>query len=396
MACAPIVTGDEFLTRTLAHIDCQAQVIGSYGYQALGQPGSLASSVVAGLLTLFIALFAIRLLFGPQPVGRDAVYGVLTIGIVLTLAFSWPAFRTVIYDVTLKGPAEVVSVIQPSSVTGADASLPQRLQAADGSIARLTVLGTGRNAGALIDGAAPDGTFASTALQDEEALGSARLLYLASVIGTLGLLRIGAGLLLAVTPLVAGLYFFAHSRGIVAGWLKALVFTIGGSIGATLVLAVQLAILEPWLGDAIRVRELGYATPSAPTELFAIMLAFTIVQLAMLWLVSRVVFYRGWLSLPNIPSVQTQTASASPSAPAPRERGYAEIERSERISNSIETAIRREQSVISSRMERTPALANAGGETARAVTSSPQRLGSTYRRPMTRGSRASRRRDQSQ
>ena len=110
MACTPVITGEAFLERTLAHIDCQAQLIGSYGYQALGQPGSAASTLVVSLLTLFIAFFGIRLLFGPPPGARDLVFDVLKVGIVLTLAFSWPAFRTVVYDLTLKGPAEVASV----------------------------------------------------------------------------------------------------------------------------------------------------------------------------------------------------------------------------------------------------------------------------------------------
>ena len=101
MACPAIITGDQFLLRVIGHIDCQAQVLGSYGYQALGQPGSPASTLMAGLLTLFVALFGIRLLFGPPPGARDTVFDVIKIGLVLTLAFSWPAFRTVIHDVVL-------------------------------------------------------------------------------------------------------------------------------------------------------------------------------------------------------------------------------------------------------------------------------------------------------
>ena len=60
MACTPIVTGDRFLLRVLDHLDCQAQSLGSFGFQALAAPGSPAETALTGLLTLFIALFALR------------------------------------------------------------------------------------------------------------------------------------------------------------------------------------------------------------------------------------------------------------------------------------------------------------------------------------------------
>ena len=151
MSCPQIITGEEFLTRTIAHIDCQAEIIGSYGYLALGQPGSLASMMVTSLLTLFVAFFGIRLMLGWQPSGRDIVGDVLKIGIVLTLAFSWPAFRTVIYDVTLKGPTEIAGAIQTSSQAGGSADLVDRLQRADDSIVQLIEAGTGRQTGQFIN-----------------------------------------------------------------------------------------------------------------------------------------------------------------------------------------------------------------------------------------------------
>lgn len=395
MACPTIITGEEFLKRTLAHIDCQAQIIGSYGYLAIGEPGSLAATLVTGLLTLFIAFFGIRLLFGPPPGARDLVFDVLKIGIVLTLAFSWPAFRTVIYDVTLKGPAEIASVIQEGSGQASASGFADRLQRADNNVVRLTKLGAGRNTGALIDRQAPGGSFQGTALEDDTAYGAARLFYLSSVIGILAVLRIAAGVLLAVTPIVAGLYFFTQTRGIFAGWLRGLVLTIAGSIGATITLSVQLAIIEPWLADALRVRSLGYATPSAPTELFAIMLAFATVQVLMLWLLAKVVYNRGWLTLPDFPKwPEPNTLSQPAFAGASARQPEVQILRAERISNTIESSIRRERTIGSERL-----VGNAMSSVSQ--TASPNagssfdapRLGSSYRRTATRTSRSSERRD---
>jgi len=397
MACPPIITGDEFLVRTLSHIDCQAQLIGSYGYQALGQPGSPASTLVLGLLTLFIAFFGIRLMFGPPLASRDVVIDVIKVGIVLTLAFSWPAFRTVVYDVTLKGPAEVASVIQSSSGQGNGAGFAERLQQTDNAIAELTKLGAGRNTGALIDADIPGGSFQSAALQDDSAYGSARLLFLSGVIGTLALLRIAAGLLLALAPVVAGLYFFAQSRGIFAGWLKGLVFTFAGSIGATIVLSVELAILQPWLTDALRVRGLGYATPSAPTELFSITLAFAVALLLMLWLLAKVSFYRGWISLPDFPRFDDLQREPAPIFTPPETATRVQFLRAERLSNTIERSASRETVRTKERLIEGPGSSSPGTSSGPAPASygGPPRLGSSYRRPSSRPSRAAQNRDRS-
>lgn len=393
MSCPQIITGDQFLTRTLAHIDCQAELLGSYGYAALGQPGSVAASMVTGLLTLFIAMFGIRMLFGPPPGARDVVYDVLKIGIVLTLAFSWPAFRTVIYDVTLKGPAEIASVIQSSSQSGASGDLVERLQSADNRIVRLIETGTGRQTGRFINPNEPSNTFAGTALQDDNAFGTARLLFLSSIIGTLALLRIGAGLLIALAPIVAGLYFFKQSRGIFAGWLKGLVLTIAGSIGATIVLSVQLAIIEPWLADALRVRAFGYAAPSTPIELFAIMLAFAAVHFAMIWFLAKVVFHRGWLTLPDIPAWNRTETNPQPLVLAPAGASQPQILRAEQVSNTIERSIRREATSSSERLiTNSNTRTNDTRETV-IVERGPERLGTSYRRPNPRTSRAAQRRD---
>lgn len=296
--CPAIVTGDEFLELLITHIDCQAQIIGSYGYLALGQPGSFASTLALGLLTLFVAFFGIRLMFGPPAGARDIVSGAAKIGIVLALAFSWPAFRTLVYDVTIKAPAEIAGIVLSGEPDVGRLAFPARLQNVDNSIGRLAELRTGRNSGQLIDQSAQSAAFTGTALGDASDYGMARLLYLSSVIVSVVLPRVLAAILLALTPLAATLYFLPQTRGIFAGWLKGLVAAIGISLGATIVHAVQLQAMEPWLSDAIRLRISGYATPSSPAEIFAITLAFAVAHLVMIWLFAQVVFQRGWITLP--------------------------------------------------------------------------------------------------
>lgn len=289
MACAAVTTGKAFLSSTIGQIDCQAQAIGSLGYQSLASPGSSAVGVLSALLTLFVALFGIRLMFGGADRRSELVNAILRIGIVVTLAFSWPAWKTLAYDTVLYGPAEIAGAILPvSSDTGA--GLVDRLQQIDTGIAALTYYGTGRQTGALPDNA-PTSGFRAVALEDESGFGWSRPLFLASVIGSLATLRLAAGILLAIAPLMAGLLLFDFARGLFAGWIRGLALTALGSLALTVLFWVQLAVMEPWLADIFTRRSLGYATPSAPTELLALVLAFALATVGLLFVMARVAFH---------------------------------------------------------------------------------------------------------
>lgn len=384
MACPAILTGDAFLLRLLTHIDCQAQAIGSYGYQALGQPGSLAATVAAGLLTLFIALFGLRLLFGPALVARDVVLDVLRVGVVLTLAFSWPAFRTLIYDVTLGGPAEIAAVIAGPVSLASGEGLAARLQGADNAMLRLAELGTGRNTGALVNPDAPGQTFQGSVPDDENRFAQSRLVFLSGIIGSLGFLRIAAGLLLALAPLAAMLLLFGPTRGLFAGWLKGLVMVMIAALGVTLMLGVELAVIEPWLADALRLRALGYAVPAAPIELSAITLGFALARFTLIWLLARVAFNPGWLEFPRIewPAFVQPAASAPPFGVDPDPANI--MSRARTMSDSIETMMRREESEAVRRIEWREVSGAERNEQTGQQAASPrpeaQRLGDSWRR----------------
>ena len=105
-----------FLQGLLSYVDCQAQSIGANGYEALAAPGSTLSVVVTGFLTLFVAFLGYRMLFGQTPTVRDGVLALLKIGIVLAFATSWAVYRTLVYDVALKGPAEMAAQISSADL----------------------------------------------------------------------------------------------------------------------------------------------------------------------------------------------------------------------------------------------------------------------------------------
>lgn len=341
--CPGVSTGGAFLSSLLDHIDCQGRAIGALGYQSLADPGSPFALLITSLLTIFIALFGLQMILGRTPGVKDNVSAVLKVGVVLLIAASWPAYRTVVYDVIVQGPAQIsAAVAAPAGLPGANDDLVRRLQTADNAIARLTTLGSGRsdltsqaprdqNGAALPQERAP--------LADDLAFGSARILFLSSVVAAFAVVRLGAGILLTLAPLFAGLLLFDVARDLFVGWARALVFTLLASVAVTLVLGVQLALLEPWLAQALQLRQAKVVVAEAPVELLALCLAFALATAGTLWLMMRLSFA---LHIPT--PVPTEGVPApldlSPARPAPT--ATPAPTRAAAIANALSAAQRRE------------------------------------------------------
>ena len=109
------------------YIDCQAQMLGSGAWQALATPGSTLMIVLTGFLTILIGLIGYSMLLGESMTVRSATLAFVKIGAVFALATSWPAYRTLIYDIVLQGPAQLVAEIGPrAGIVGSDGTLVQR------------------------------------------------------------------------------------------------------------------------------------------------------------------------------------------------------------------------------------------------------------------------------
>lgn len=308
MTCNALSPDAGFVGGVLNYVDCQAQAIGGGGYQALATPGSTLSLVLTGLLTLFVALFGYRLLFGHTPGVRDGVMALVKIGVVLALATSWTAYRTLVYDVAFRGPAELAGDIgRPAGLPGASGGLAWRLDNADRLLLALTDLGEGQ---ALPTAAQParapyltpgpdTGVATPQAAQAADgariptaswAFGGARLLFLAGAAGALAALRLIAGVLLALGPFFFAFLLFDGTRGLFEGWLRVLAGTALGALGTTIALGVELAFLEPRLAYLISLRAAGYAIPGAAVELMVITLIFALALVAMLAAAARVAY----------------------------------------------------------------------------------------------------------
>ncbi|KAK0331961.1 hypothetical protein LTR94_026819, partial [Friedmanniomyces endolithicus] len=260
---------------------------------------------------------------------------IVKIGIVLTLAGSWPAYKTVIYDVVVDGPEQFIRVISGAAAlpgsTG-DKALIARLQATDRAIIRLTDLGTGREPSATLPSSS--GGQERYPIADDPAFGWARIAFLTSVIATFAAIRLTAGVLLALAPVFAGLLLFEVGRGLAVGWARGLVFTVIASVISAIILGVELAILEPWLTRIIQLRQGSGLAASAPVELLILSLGFAFALAGALAVAMRLSFMthlrpahveapvgdpassspRGYELAPGVPAARPNALAASASA----------------------------------------------------------------------------------
>lgn len=290
--CPTIETGGPFLSGMLGQIDCQAQMLGTYGYQALASPASALSPLLTLALTIFVALIGYRLLIGNPPQGREAVLAAIKVGIVLLLATSWPAFNTLAYDVVMRGPAELTqSIGEPAGVPGASGGLVDRLQYSDDALSELLVRGPGQAGGPIGSGVSSGERWVPfDSLRSRASLEQGRTLFLTSSIAAFASVRLIAGLLLALGPLFALFLLFDGTRGLFEGWLRGLAGAALGAVGTAIVLGIELALIEPLLAGALALRRANTATPAVPVELLVLTLVFALVLLAVLIASAKVAY----------------------------------------------------------------------------------------------------------
>lgn len=292
MSCPGFTTGSSFLSGLIAHVDCQAATLGTSGFAALSDPSSGVIIALTSMLTLFIAIFGIRLMLGRNVDTGDLLGDVIKVGIVLTLATSWPAWRIVGYDLVMKAPQELAGSVGRASGLGVDAnSFIARLQNADDGMVAMTMAGSGRLTGGVAAGTDLGDSPRGIAVTDQFGLGMGRTAYLIGTIAPLAIVRLAGGILIALAPLMAGLLLFAGTSGVFFGWLRALGALMLGNLALILVYGTEMAAIEPWLHDVLARRSSDILTPSAPGELLVITLVFAIVAFAVLAITSRVAFF---------------------------------------------------------------------------------------------------------
>lgn len=293
MACGAFDADGGYVASLTSFVDCRVEQLAQGGYLALAADDSPVQLALAGLITILVALFGYRLLLGDRVEIRDGVLTAVRLGIVLSLATQWPAYQALVYNLVVKGPAELTVAIS-DSVEGRPEALPARIEF---SYRALEALAHQRRVALTFappqpGASAPSSQAAvpllgSLTIEEQKRLSTGSVVLLVSSLGALLSVRVAAGLLLALGPLFAICLLFDGLRGWFEGWVRGLAAAALGSVAASAVLALELAVIEPQLAELFASVQSGLVRPGSTTEIFATSLLFAIVLAATMLLIAR-------------------------------------------------------------------------------------------------------------
>ncbi|MBA2467124.1 MAG: type IV secretion system protein [Sphingomonas sp.] len=259
---------DGLIAQLLADTDCQAFGLVERGYGALSAPGGSVAALLTSLMVIAVAFYGYRLMLGRGLAIAEVTTLAVKFGVVLLIAVSWSTWQSIAYDTLARAPSRlaselIVAIDAPAPLTGVQSAL-DRIEA--GNVGWRTRAGI---ASPLVGGA-------PTAAM---ALNVSAFLLTLSTVGMLVVSRIVLALLLAIAPVMAGFLLFDATRGLLEGWLRAMLAAALVPLGVLTLSAIELSILNPMIDrmlaqQAANVFEVSDVTPVA---LVAIIFALAMV-----------------------------------------------------------------------------------------------------------------------
>lgn len=262
--CNPSDAG-RFATRLLADTDCQAMGLVERGYAALSQPGGTVSIALTGLMTIAVAFFGYRLLFGRGIALGDAIGLAVKLGVVLLLAASWESWQALAYNGLARAPTQVAGDL----LTGIGAADP--IVSLQNMLDGLAQAAVGYRMRAGISSPLVGGPAAAAAV-----LNLSAVVVTLSVVGILVAARVVLAILLAIAPAMAGLILFDGTRGMAQGWLAAIASAAIVPLFVLVLAAVEFAIMTPMLGRLLSEQAAGQFENSSVMPLGLVTVVFLI------------------------------------------------------------------------------------------------------------------------
>ena len=265
MSCPALDLETGGLGQALRAVDCRTGEGTATAFGRLfGTHGTLIPALT-GLLTLYVAIFAIGLLTGRTRLGVSSLTPrMMTMGLVLTFATSWLAYQNVIWTLATGAPDQLATLIAGTHGS-ASAAFADKLDMifsaiADGAKQSPTTVVTA--AGATANGATPGGGM----FTPQGMLWLSGLMLLVGTVGVLVTAKVALAALLALGPVFIVLALFGGTRGLFEGWLKAVVSFAMVPMFTVLIGGAALSMITPLIQAALM--DQGAVSTKAVTALF--------------------------------------------------------------------------------------------------------------------------------
>jgi type IV secretion system protein VirB6 len=368
-SCSSLV-GDGVIRGVLGAVDCQTRAFAEAGYSSLTSASSGFQIALTALLTIYVALVGYRMMFAQGGAKLSDAPGIaLSIGAILALVTSWSTFQTLVFDVAAKAPGEIAAAVAAplQANSGSLAADPVNgLQAAYDQITRSAVA-FGATAGPNAK------AYSSPQASAAEALSAASGALFMTTAGVIAAATLAIGVLTAVGPIFIAMFLIPATRGLFAGWVRALgaaaLVLLLGWLGVVLLLSV----LEPWLIALAREQQSGQLQAQTATSTAALVAVFSVGQVGLL--IAACVMAFGFRIRSAVAGVGRRLAPGAPAEPAP---AVPEPSRAQRLAFDLQ----RDPAHVETRarpMQLAAATASAARQTVE-VKQTP-RLGDDYRRP---------------
>jgi type IV secretion system protein VirB6 len=225
-ACAALnAASADGLAPALRAVDCMTSEATAAGFARLFGLSGVLGPVLTLALTLYIAFFALGLLTGRGGLRLGSLSRrALTLGLVLSFATSWAAYNQVVWNLAIGAPDQIAA-----AVTGARGKATERFATRiDALFAALSEAAEAASQQAAEKATQTPAPAPAATTHAEGSFAPASVMWLSGallLLGTAGVLiasRIVMAVLLTTGPVFIVLALFRGTRGLCAGWLRAL------------------------------------------------------------------------------------------------------------------------------------------------------------------------------
>lgn len=223
------------ISAALMGVDCLAGEMTHAAFARLfGSEGALVPALTI-ILTLFIAFFAFALITGRTQISiRALTPRIVTLGMVLTLATSWIAWQSLVWNLAAGAPDQIATIALGGEGSATQV-FAQKIEIVFAAIQEATSQ-QGQPQPEQVTTFSPQGL-----------LWMGATLMLLGTLGVLVTAKIAMAALMAVGPVFVVLVLFPGTRGLFAGWLKALTMLAITPLFAVLAGTLMLELAVPVL-----------------------------------------------------------------------------------------------------------------------------------------------------